>query len=141
MTGNLLSLNLNGKLLANSLEKYDNNNTIVGTKKLLEAKSNLNLSNYTRLGLKADFKSWTKEAVSGDYGLLVEIFTTEENIVGTAEIEANDKEKREGKYAFVLNSSDMYGNPYNFETYYTQEIVIPIEQIKGIINEIKISFY
>lgn len=141
MTGNLLSPNLNGKLLANSLEKYDNNNTIVGTKKLLETKSNLKLSNYTRLGLKADFKSWIKEAVSGDYGLLIEISTTEENIVGTTETEANDKEKRKGEYVFVLNSSDMYGNPYNFETYYTQEIVIPIEQIRGIINEIKISFY
>lgn len=137
MTENLLSSNLSGELLANSLEIYSNNSI----KKLLDKKSNLSLSNYTRLGLKADFKSWIKEAVSGDYGILIEISTTEENIVGTSETTSEDKAQKNGKYAFLLNSSDMYGNPYNFETYYTQEIVVPIEQITGIINEIKISFY
>jgi len=30
----------------------------------------------------------------------------------------------------------MYGNPYSFETNYSQEMVIPLEKVNGVINKI-----
>jgi hypothetical protein len=30
----------------------------------------------------------------------------------------------------------MYGNPYNFETNYSQELVIPLETVNGVIDKI-----
>ena len=35
----------------------------------------------------------------------------------------------------------MYGNTYSFETDYEQQLVIPLEEIKGTITNIKINFY
>ena len=35
----------------------------------------------------------------------------------------------------------MYGNTYNFETEYEQQVVVPIDEIQGTITNIKISFY
>lgn len=92
------------------------------------------LINYTRLGIKADFKSWTKNAVRGNYGLAI-ILTAEKQ--GTVKEEANTT-----TYTYVLDSVKMYGNPYSFETYYNQELVLDIGQEDiGKIIEIKANFY
>lgn len=131
MTGNILGENIGNELIANALNKYDSNKEY--EQKLLIKKTNLTISNYTRLALKADFKSWIKEAIRGDYGLLIIINTTEESAV--------NKEPETNSYSFIFNNSDMYGNPYNFETAYSQEIVIPLESVFGVINTISIYFY
>jgi hypothetical protein len=39
-----------------------------------------------------------------------------------------------------LDVSDMYGNPYNFESYYSQEKVCPITELNTI-TDIIVEFY
>lgn len=88
---------------------------------------NLELAGYSKLGLKAGFRTYLSEAVKGRYGLQAVItFKTDEG-----------KERNE---SFELNNSEMFGNPYNFETYYEQQEVVDIENL-GIITKIKIDLY
>jgi hypothetical protein len=44
------------------------------------------------------------------------------------------------KYTVYLNTEDMYGNPYNFETYFSQEKVFDISGL-GRILEMTLYFY
>lgn len=88
---------------------------------------NLELAGYSKLGLKAGFRTYLSEAVEGQYGLQAVItFKTDEG-----------KERNE---SFELNNLEMFGNPYNFETYYEQQEVVDIENL-GIITKIKIDLY
>ena len=173
MTGNVVEKQLTeGKLIANAKdtekEKYE--------RILVYHETNCNYSNYTRLGLKANFKSWIKNAVKGDYGLHAVLM--EEIQLTVAEIEELDKQiknlnaeinkldpdipeqalqieiyqqqildyeiKKLGKttpHIFTLNSSNMYGNPYSFETDYEQQIVVPLDNVKGTIIDVQVFFY
>jgi hypothetical protein len=47
-----------------------------------------------------------------------------------------------GTYIYTLDSSNMYGNPYSFETFYNQELVLDIgdKDIGKVIN-IRVDFY
>lgn len=80
------------------------------------------IKNMTWLGLKADFRSMVSEAVAGSYGIVLELSPVN-----------GDKRCR-------LDSSDMFGIPYNFMTNSTQQMIYPIQNIEKI-TEIKISFY
>ena len=92
------------------------------------------LIKYTRLGIKADFKSWIKNAVRGNYGLEI-ILSTEKQ--GTVEGDV-----AEGTYIYTLDSSNMYGNPYSFETFYNQELVLDIgDKDIGKVTNIRVNFY
>ena len=77
------------------------------------------LRGYDRMALKGEFKTWLSnlDINSGTYGLELII---EDNM---------------GKFIiYKLTSREMYGNPYAFETFYTQEILLDIssiEEIKG----------
>lgn len=88
---------------------------------------------YTRLGLRGSFRAWLEELgiKSGSYGLRITI----NGSVDTTVSEASSQD-----YDIYLDTSDMYGNPYNFEGYYQQEIVIDISSLARI-NSIKIYLY
>lgn len=139
MTGNLAVAAQSGSLIANDIE--DNTKPIeecmtyiplLGKNGLDTSK--MDLINYTRLGIKANFKSWIKNAVKGNYGLEIVLFTEKQGTVS--------EEKEIATYTYNLDSSNMYGNPYNFETYYNQELVLDIgsEDI-GKVTNIKVNFY
>lgn len=90
---------------------------------------------FTRLGLRADFRAWleTLGVISGNYGLKIEINGYRNNT-------SQNIKKEETTDTITLDVSDMYGNPYNFEGYYSQEIIIDISGITEIKN-IKIYLY
>lgn len=97
---------------------------------------------YTRLGLQAGFKSLISpfydndtvyNVTSGDYGLRLIITATDEK---TSKEEAD----KQAEYVLYLNCADMNGNPYDFQSYYTQEKVFDISQI-GKIQTMSLEFY
>ncbi len=90
---------------------------------------------FTRLGLRADFRAWleTLGVISGNYGLKIKINGYRNNT-------SQNIKKEETTDTITLDVSDMYGNPYNFEGYYSQEIIIDISGIAEIKN-IKIYLY
>jgi hypothetical protein len=95
----------------------------------------LNLKDYDRLGIKANFKAWlnSMNCISGSYGLRVDIRVVENNTT-----QETNKYKY---YSFNLDSeSDMYGSPYNFETFYNQEKVVDISGL-GTIDTMRVVFY
>ena len=75
-------------------------------------------SRYTRLGLKADFSTWLSDynTAFGNYGLAVVL------------IFANaDSSGRFGRFV-TFDSSEFFGDVYNFESYFTQEILFDISE-------------
>lgn len=94
----------------------------------------LNIIKYTRLAISADFRSWVKKAVQGRYGILVELKTEKPGVINA--------EPEQKSYTYELDAANMYGNPYNFETWYNQQLVINLEQqdIGQVVN-IRVFFY
>lgn len=88
---------------------------------------------YTRLGLRGSFRAWLEElgVKSGSYGLKITI---------NGSVDTTVSETSNQDYNIYLDTSDMYGNPYNFEGYYQQEIVIDVSSLAKI-NSIKIYLY
>ena len=101
------------------------------TEKILlwESKFQEQYSGYNRLGLSAQFKNYiyNYKPIQGNYGLKLEIEST------------IDSEKRQIT-TIELDSSMMYGNPYNFQTYFEQEKIYDISSV-GIIKSMKLYFY
>lgn len=83
---------------------------------------------YNILGLKADFLTHLKIANidKGNYGIRVEINYEENSMIKRA--------------SFSIDSSEMYGNPYDFESAYVQEKTFDISKFSKIIG-IKVLFY
>ena len=136
MTGNLAATASSAGLVANDImdDSKPMEECMTYTTLLNKVISDQDLINYTRLGIKADFKSWIKNAVRGNYGLEI-ILTTEKQ--GTVE---GNVEK--GTYIYTLDSSSMYGNSYSFETFYNQELVLDIgDKDIGKVTNIKVNFY
>ena len=111
-------------------------------------------SAYTRLGIQASFQSWLnpfytipadasdeqremasnpRYVTSGEYGLRMRITTIDETT-------SKDKEGQEAHYDLYLNCADMNGNPYDFQSFYTQEKVFDISAV-GKIVAIELQFY
>ena len=97
---------------------------------------------YTRLGIQAGFKSLINpfydndtvyNVTNGDYGLRLIITTIDEK---TSKEDVN----KQAEYVLYLNCADMNGNPYDFQSYYTQEKVFDISQI-GKIQTMSLEFY
>ena len=154
VSGNVLT-KLTGKLLANSSEKYTKNNEEYIRKVVELYNSAVSPSAFPigvdgmRLGLKANFKSYIGNAVSGHYGILLEMVVEKEDAEQKQEevvVEENQneaiKENKTRTISFGIDSSEMIGNPYDFESFYTQEKVYDLEK-EGItkIHSIKLIFY
>ena len=74
---------------------------------------------FTRLGLSAQFSTWLDEydVISGNYGLVLKV------TFKCVDLEENNTFD---KY-FIFDSSEFFGNVYNFETFYMQEKLFNIE--------------
>lgn len=100
---------------------------------------------FTRLGLRADFRAWleTLGVVSGNYGLKLNIYGIKDDTADNIK-KIEESIKNNGEVPLIasieLDTNDMYGNPYNFEGYYSQEIVIDTSVVAKIYN-IKIYLY
>jgi hypothetical protein len=81
---------------------------------------------YTRLGIQAGFRSWLAEdrVISGSYGLRLRVKIGQD----------------ETYYDFKLDSSDMIGDPYNFDTYFQQEKLFNIADLTDI-TAMELQFY
>jgi len=107
VSNNLIKEPLSASLLANSDD----------TEILLWQSENANivLSGYSRLGLQANFRSWLDSfnVASGEYGLRLDIDTTRD-------FSNNDATPTEQHvvYHLFLDTTDMYGDPYNFVSYF-----------------------
>ena len=130
LSGNLIYGNIEEKgLLANDgIGKSENEQTAAQIILIKELKSSDNTlseeyqsNGYTRIGLRADFSTWLNEfnVVSGNYGLILtlkfknpDITDPEENSTITA--------------IYTFDSSEFFGDIYNFETYYNQEAIFDI---------------
>ena len=90
---------------------------------------------YTRMGIKGNFKTLlhSLNPVTGHYGLGVRITGA------TAKDVTSNKKTVEENYYF-LDSDEFYGNIYNFETYYPQEMVIDISNLLEI-QKIELLLY
>lgn len=91
------------------------------------------ISGFTRLGISADFKSLLSglDVAEGTYGIKLLI---------QSEVVDKPGSIRGVVYDLDFNSSDMIGNPYQFEDYFTQEKVFDISFI-GKIKTIEAYFY
>ena len=81
-------------------------------------------SQYTRLGLKGQFSTWldTYQTTSGNYGLCLMV-----------KFQSQETEDNSNSFYnfFTLDSSSFYGDPYGFETYYTQEAIFDISEYQN----------
>lgn len=89
---------------------------------------------YQVLGLSAKFRSWlgALNPVSGSYGLRVDLVSRE---TATSKTDATEK-----YYSFYLTTDDMFGNVYNFETYYSQEKIFDISMVDEVAR-LQLVFY
>lgn len=81
---------------------------------------------FDRLGISADFQVWLApfDTAAGSYGLRLYLYTDE--------TDTSTGESKERIYSMTLSNSDMYGNPYNFEGFFTQSKVFDIGDINNI---------
>ena len=143
ITGNLIEVNIPDNetgLIANSEEQtielwtYNNDGGLYNQTGEI-------LNDYTRLGIQAAFQSWlnpftitngdneiTSRVIEGEYGL---------RLIIEAELE---NKNNSSLYILELNSNDMNGNPYDFNTFFQQEKVFDISQFKNI-KSMSLSFY
>lgn len=145
MTGNMIAKKPSGMLLANDVEYNEetlevSDITPRATEILIDTLTDINQSNYTRLGIKADFKTWISEAIQGSYGLRLKITTEAPNTVPDKEGKQENGETTTITHILTFNVNDMYGNPYNYETFYNQEKVFNISEFDKI-TKIEIYFY
>lgn len=94
---------------------------------------------YTRLAISADFQTWLKELniVTGDYGLNL-IIEVEPEDSGDIKADGNDVESN--IKVCSLNCSDMIGNPYNYQSFYSQKKLFDISTLKNI-KTMELWFY
>lgn len=138
----------------------DNNNS-------LKSDNGEDLAGYTRLGIQAGFQSWlnpfyvttynedgtineelsstTRQVNQGEYGLRLRIVVIDDN---TSKSVYDDKGNQIEPgfvetpvvYELYLNQTDMNGNPYNFDSFFSQEKVFDISGI-GKIRQMQLQFY
>lgn len=89
---------------------------------------------YDKLGLKGEFRTWLSSAktTDGNYGLRLDVISEDMN---TSQVDPSYK-----LYTFKLDSDNFYGDVYNFETYYQQEVVFDISHIRKIVS-LRLVFY
>ena len=137
ITGDLCNFTSTASLLANSMNTItkDGQTLQVPYRKTIWKGTVSNGKGFERLGIKADFKTWLKKLKvnSGNYGLCLFV-----SYVDKATVNASDSVK---VAQYILDSDDMYGNPYNFESFYTQSKTFDISNITGQITNLELVFY
>jgi len=88
---------------------------------------------YNRLAIQADFMSHIPQALNGNYGLLFK-FNSQNKA------KASEETENITPNSILFDSSDMWGNPYDFENYYTQSLVYDITDWEDI-ETVQIIFY
>jgi hypothetical protein len=132
VTNNYIDIeNNSATLLANG----DRSEQIIWTWIRNEANKKTIPKEYTKMGIRASFQTWLGhlQPVTGTYGIRIDITSREET-------ESNNSGSTYKHYSYYLDSSDFYGDVYNFETYYPQEAVFNIEPITEI-QGIQVVFY
>ena len=119
VTNNLMEDNISSSLKANhALER-----TIV-----LWELTDISYKGYDRLGIGGKFKTLLdSKTVQGTYGLRLDVLSKTES--GLSE-----------NYSYYLDSSDMYGNPYIYSTFFKQEQIYDIAGLHEIIG-MRLCFY
>ena len=112
-------------------------NVDIQNKVLLWDSGQILYQDFTHMGIKADFQTFLNEyaTIYGNYGLSVEITfsSREEAPTGTPSFFVNTA---------IFDSSDFFGNIYNFATYFSQEQVFDLSDFQDfIISNIKVYFY
>ena len=103
----------------------------------LSTESNASFRNnalFDSLGIRAKFKcalGTTYPMKSGHYGLIIELYSTPNN---------DSSAKGTQQTRFLFDTSEMFGNPYNFLSYFAQEKVMDISKL-GDITKINIYLY
>lgn len=129
VTGNLIEINPSLSLQANNENKKtvtlweiperDNEGNVI---------TPCSFKGYDRIGIRGDFKTYLDSYTrSGSYGLRLDIGERTE-----AGITKN--------HCFYLDSNDMYGNPYKYSTFFSQEQMYNISHIFEIIS-MRLVFY
>ena len=140
ITNNLYASNTGGSLLANEKNnpKRVDGASDGGTAIKLGDSIHFDegMEGFTVLGLRASFRSLLAEynCVLGDYGLELKVMFETPDIG-----DENQADKKVNVQYLYLNTKDMIGNPYNFETYFTQEKLFKIEHM-GAITDIEVRF-
>lgn len=138
ITGNLLSSDTSNGLVANG--------DIMKVSVSGDAPVAVNYSEFTRLGVQAQFRAWLNPigTTEGEYGLRIYITGSKQKTVSQMQQEATEDTTEETEstieYIIELSSYDMQGNPYNFENYFQQEKVFDISSLKEI-TSIRAEFY
>ena len=115
VTHNLIANVSSGSLLANNTDRpYVR----------IWSADNLDYKGYNRLSIKGNFRTWLSslDVMKGSYGLCLYVVSKE----------VSNGNNYERTFKFDLLSEEMYGNPFNFETYYLQEKVFDISNITDI---------
>lgn len=133
ISGNLIQTNeiIAQSLLANNENVNEENYDEIT---LWQATFPEGYAGFDRLGLQAQFRSWiaSYETSIGDYGLKLYVSSD----MGTAINKENPLKITEIKFS----SLNMYGNPYNFQSYMEQEAVYDISEL-GNIYKMQLVFY
>lgn len=89
---------------------------------------------YNRILISGEFQTWLKHynLAAGHYGLRIDI---EEK----KQIDPNRFDSQ--IHSYYLDVSSMYGDVYNFETFYKQEILCDTSNIEGLITKVSLVFY
>lgn len=132
ITNNVFDDNNAVRNSASLLANKDGKDGLIGPIYSVESNSN-KFAGFTRLGITADFQSWLTglDVVSGMYGLKILIYADGISAPGTVQNQV---------YELTFSSADMLGNPYQFESYFSQEKVFDISNITNI-KKIDIYFY
>lgn len=93
-----------------------------------EFSSGTTMSGFTRLGVQVDFKTFLSSATDGEYGILA--------VVQTSEDYEGKHYVKIGNYFFT--SEEMFGDYYNFNMFYPQEVVFDISPLCEIIEKVSI---
>lgn len=145
ITGNLNTSDNTWKLVANheaikEVEIFRMGDVDPQSNASIDSSSHM-LAGFDRLGIQADFRSelGQYDIVSGHYGINVRVKSFTPSVV-----KMNDSTTEEQGYfkwtKFSLDSSDMFGNPYDFFIQTTQQVVFDITHLGEIVG-ILVTFY
>lgn len=127
ITGDLIQSNDSASILANDISD-DYNENLKCKEVEIWNRDFTDGSNYTCIGLKADFRTWLSSFGTefGTYGLRLYITTTDQL--------TSQSKKIVKVVSATLSNYDMYGNPFGFETFYEQQKVFDISGLGNITN-------
>lgn len=144
MTGNLVGKGQGeGSLLANYLEEGSNYKQIAHWTSL-DSTTEKPLVGFDILGLSAEFMTQLAafNTVQGNYGLKVIIKYARESTSSADSVDLVDSTTTNNAATqnnlltkiFYLDTKDMYGDPYDFDTYYKQQAIFDVSTLGPIVD-------